>query len=84
LDALGARIRESTPGTDGHWREIVGVVQDVHEDALNQAPPPMAYWPTIMDKFLGQGTFGMPAINFVIRSERAGTASFVREIEQAV
>jgi ABC-type antimicrobial peptide transport system permease subunit len=26
----------------------------------------------------------VPAINFVIRSERAGTASFVREIEQAV
>jgi ABC-type antimicrobial peptide transport system permease subunit len=43
----------------------------------------MAYWPVIMDRFRG-GTFGMPAINFVIRSERAGTASLVREIEQAV
>ena len=40
--------------------------------------------PTIMDKFWGLGTYGQPAINFVIRSERAGTASFVREIEQAV
>jgi predicted permease len=83
-DALGKRIRESTPGTDGHWREIVGVVQDVREDALNRAPPPIAYFPTLMDKFWGLGTFGQPAINLAIRSERAGTASFVREIEQAV
>jgi predicted permease len=83
-DALGKRIRESTPGTDGYWREIIGVVQDVHEDALNRAPPPMAYFPTLMDKFWGLGTFGQPAINFVIRSERAGTATFVREVEQAV
>jgi predicted permease len=83
-DALGKRVRESTPDIGSRWREIVGVVQDVHEDALSLAPPPMAYWPTLMDGFLGSGTFGMPAINFVIRSERAGTASFVREIEQAV
>jgi ABC-type antimicrobial peptide transport system permease subunit len=37
-----------------------------------------------MDEFFGQDTYGVPAINLVIRSERAGTASFVREIEQAV
>jgi predicted permease len=83
-DALGKRVRESTPDLDSHWREIVGVVQDVHEDALSLSPPPMAYWPTLMDEFFGQATYGVPAINLVVRSERAGTASFVREIEQAV
>ena len=35
--ALGQRIRES-PRSDDLWREIVGVVEDVHEDALCISP----------------------------------------------
>jgi predicted permease len=82
--ALGARITDSTPDSSPAWREIVGVVEDVHEDALNESPPAMVYWPTLMQKFWGNDLFGQPAIVFMVRSERAGTAGLVREIEQAV
>jgi predicted permease len=77
--ALGRRIRQTG---DAPWREVVGVAQNVHEDALHQAPPAMVYWPIKMG--LGDEAFTMPAINYVVRSERAGTATLVREIEQAV
>ena len=77
--ALGRRIR---PTGDAPWREVIGVAQNVHEDALHRAPPTMVYWPIKIG--LGDEAFTMPAINYVVRSERAGTATLVREIEQAV
>src|SRR5688572_33078014 len=37
-----------------------------------------------MESFFGQPKAGTPPIAYVVRSERAGTASFVAEINQAV
>ena len=79
--ALGRRIRQSA---EAPWREVIGVAQDVHEDALHLAPPAMVYWPIKMERWFGDEAFTMPAINYVVRSERAGTATLVREIQQAV
>ena len=79
--ALGRRIHEPAQVGATTWREIVGVVQDVHEDSLDQAAPSAAYWPVLM---AGGGVNGAPAIAFVVRSERAGNESFVGEIRQAV
>src|SRR5690606_33947108 len=39
--ALGERIR----GVDTRWHEIVGVVQDVRDDGLDQPAPVVVYWP---------------------------------------
>jgi hypothetical protein len=36
---LGQRVLDSAPASDAGWREVVGVVQDVHEDALYQPAP---------------------------------------------
>jgi putative ABC transport system permease protein len=81
--ALGKRVRETVPTSTSAWREVVGVVQDVREDSLQQAPPPLVYWPVLMEDFAGVDTFGMPAIAYAIRTERAGTASFVNEVRQS-
>ena len=43
--ALGKRIRVAT--TDD-WREIVGVVGDVHDDGVNEVAPSSVYWPVLM------------------------------------
>ena len=50
--ALGKRIRESSKSA---WREVVGVVADVHDDGLDQKAPTIVYWPVLMKDFEGDG-----------------------------
>jgi predicted permease len=82
--ALGKRVRESRPDAPGIWREVIGVVQDVHEDGVSLDAPRLVYWPVLREGWLGQAKAGMPPIAYVLRSERAGTASFAADINQAV
>ena len=82
--ALGKRVRESRPDAPGIWRDVIGVVRDVHEDGVSLDAPRLVYWPVLRESFFGQPKTGMPAIAYVVRSERAGTASFAAEINRAV
>lgn len=83
--ALGKRVRESRPDAPGIWRDVIGVVSDVHEDGVSLDAPRLVYWPVLMESFFGQPQkTGPTAIAYVVRSERAGTASFAAEINQAV
>jgi len=82
LSALGQHIKESA-GTSV-WREIVGVVEDVHDDALYQAAPAMVYWPILMQNFAGQSEFASNAVNLVIRSDEAGRESLMGGVRKAV
>jgi predicted permease len=81
--ALGQRIRFSGDDQDA-WREVIGVVQSIHEQGLFAEPPAMVYWPTLMADMDGEPELGTPVVTFAIRSERAGAASLVAEIRQAV
>jgi predicted permease len=80
--ALGKRIK-TFAATDA-WREIVGVVQSVHEAGLYEDPPSFVYWPALVAEMYGAPRLGTPAAAFVIRSERAGAASLMNEVRQAV
>ena len=81
--AVGKRLRQdpSMP-----WHEVIGVVQDVHENALYEPAPPIVYWPT-MSAFLN-GTPERPSairgVTFIVRSERVGTEGFLNDLRQAV
>ena len=80
--ALGKRIRE---GSKDAWREIVGVAGDVHDDGVQQKAPAFAYWPAMMDAFLERpGARVTRGGVFVIRTNRAGTESFLSEARQAI
>ena len=73
-DALGKQIG----GSPKDWRQIVGVVGNVHDDGTSQEAPATVYWPiTDADVFLGS-----PA--FALRSTRAGTQSLMNEVRRAV
>jgi predicted permease len=73
-DALGKQIG----GGPKDWRQIVGVVGNVHDDGTSQESPATVYWPiTDSDVFLGG-----PA--FAIRSARAGTESLMNDVRRAV
>jgi putative ABC transport system permease protein len=80
--ALGRRIR--TPNDRDDWREVVGVVESVKEDALHTASPSIVYWPALMQNAFGSDAFAVPAIAFVVRSSRAGTAALSNEIREAI
>lgn len=79
--ALGKRIRVAN--TDD-WREIVGVAEDVHDDGVDKAAPSTVYWPVMMDRFEGQKQQLHRSIAFAIRSQRAGSQTFMKEVQQQV
>jgi predicted permease len=80
-NALGKRIR---PGNIDDWREIVGVVQDVHDDGVDQAAPSSVYWPVMMDRFEGEKQTLRRNLAFVVRSPRAGSRTFMNEVQERV
>jgi putative ABC transport system permease protein len=79
--ALGKRIRE---GMKDSWREIIGVVGDVHHDGADQKAPTTVYWPMIMNRFWSNDTFVQRQAVFVIRTSRAGSESLLKQVREAV
>jgi predicted permease len=80
--AIGKRVRQFTSRP---WLEVVGVVQDVHYDGVDEKAPAVVYWPAMIDSPYVANTIEGPRFEcFVIRSQRAGTESFVQEVQQAV
>jgi hypothetical protein len=80
--ALGKRIR---PAGGGPWRDIVGVVEDVRTNGLDQGSPATVYWPVFMaDFYQGVPFYVERGVAVVVRSPLAGTPPLARQIEQAV
>jgi predicted permease len=80
-NALGKRIRV---GNNDDWREIIGVVGNTYDDGVDKDPAFCVYWPVIMNHFEGQKEQLRRGIAFAIRSPRAGSEAFLKEIRQAV
>jgi predicted permease len=79
--ALGKRIR--TYSEADAWREVIGVVS-VHETGLYEEAPSFVYYPVLVENMWATPVLGTPFAAFAIRSDRAGTASLMDEIRQAV
>jgi predicted permease len=79
--AIGKRLRE---GSKDPWREIVGVTADVRQDGADQKAPATVYWPALMSTFWGDSPFLTRQVVYTIRSPRAGSESFLKEVRQAV
>jgi predicted permease len=80
--AIGKHFREweSMP-----WHEVVGVVQDVRENGVDQVSPATVYWPSIMPGIFGPGTFdARRTVYFALRTPRAGAQSLVSDMQQTV
>jgi putative ABC transport system permease protein len=80
--ALGKRFR--TYAETDAWREVIGVVESVHETGLYEEPSSFVYWPLLVEDMYGVPVFGQPFGTFAIRSERAGTAGLAAEVRQAI
>ncbi|ADV83063.1 ABC transporter permease [Terriglobus saanensis] len=80
--AIGKRFREF-PGMP--WHEVVGVVQDVRENGVDQVSPATVYWPSLLGDSPAPEKLGAwRRVYFAIRSDRAGTQTFINEMQQAV
>jgi predicted permease len=67
------------------WHEVIGVIQDVRENGVQEKAPEIVYWPTMTDNMFGPGPAGATrTVTFVIRGERAGNQGFLDEVCQAV
>ncbi len=80
-NALGKHIRVANIDD---WREIIGVAKDVYFDGVSQKPPTTVYWPVLMAKFEGEPESVRGSVSFVIRSPRAGSATLMSQVQQAV
>jgi putative ABC transport system permease protein len=80
--AVGKRIREF-PGMP--WHEVIGVVEDVRENGVQEKSPEIVYWPSIGTNIVGRSPLNaIRTVTFVVRSDRAGTESFLNQVRQAV
>lgn len=79
--ALGKGIRGGGPPTEEGeaWTRVVGVVDDVHETALHEDPPPMVYYP-IPGVVAGGGP--PAAMRYVVRAP--GAAALAGAVREAV
>ena len=60
------------------------MAQDVRNEGVQFKAPSIAYWPTLMENFLGNPLNVQRAVAFTIRTDRAGTESLLAEARQAV
>jgi len=79
--AIGKRIRENLKAP---WREVVGVIGDSRDDGVNQKAPATVLWPVLMQNFGGNDTFVARSLAYIIRTPRAGSSPFIKEVGQAV
>jgi predicted permease len=79
--SLGQRIQVSTKD---NWREIIGVVGDVHDDGVNKKPPTSVYWPLLQARFESDDISVRRDVAFVVRTPRAGSEAFLKDVREAV
>lgn len=79
-NAVGKQIRSA--GTDD-WREVIGVVGDIHEDSVDKPGASSVYWP-VLTHFGGIDPTVIRWAAISIRSPRAGSESLMDEVRRAV
>jgi predicted permease len=79
--ALGKQIRANAKDD---WREVIGVVRDVHDDGVDKEAPSSVYWPILAAHFTDTELDVRRYVTYSIRSARAGSESFMSEVRRAV
>ena len=79
--AVGRRIR-NTPKNP--WRTVVGVVGDERDDGVTRPAPGTVYWPLVVKGLWTDGLMVNRSMGYAIRSERAGSPTLLKEVQQAV
>jgi len=82
--AIGKHFREYN-FPDKRWDEVVGVVQNVRENGVDQIAPATVYWPSLKSDLFGPGPVDVRrTVCFLLRTNRAGTPALINDMQQAV
>jgi predicted permease len=76
--------KEITANPKDPWREVIGVVGDEHEDGVQLRAPEAAYYPLLMNDFQAKPEMVSRSVFYVVRSPRAGSQSFLADVQRAV
>ncbi|HXV61723.1 MAG TPA: FtsX-like permease family protein, partial [Vicinamibacteria bacterium] len=79
--ALGKRVRSSL---ESDWREIVGVVGNVHDDGVDERPTAVVYFPMVVKNMWGAEVLTQRSMVYAIRTERADSPSLLAEVRDAI
>jgi len=81
--AVGKHVREFSHKP---WIDVIGVVEDVRVHGVDHDAPATVYWPSLRpNPYTTPATIAGPQFAvFAIHTSRAGTASLLNEIQQAV
>ncbi|MGH9400691.1 MAG: FtsX-like permease family protein, partial [Terriglobia bacterium] len=66
------------------WREVVGVVGNIHDDGVDRPAPSSVYWPMLTTHLEGFDTLVIRFFAVSIRGPRAGSESLMNEVRRAV
>jgi predicted permease len=79
--ALGKQVREDLKGP---WREVIGVVNDIRDDGVQEKSPAAAYFPLLMNDFEGDAVAVRRSVSYIVRSKRAESQSLLADVRHAV
>jgi predicted permease len=81
--AIGKRAHQFS---NSPWQVVIGVVQDVRHNGVDEKAPALIYWPAMINSpYTPTPTIDPPrSVSYAIRSNRAGNESLAAEIQQAV
>ena len=81
--AIGKRVRQFS---NMPWVDVIGVVQDVRHNGVDEKAPAIIYWPVLINNpYTAKPTIDAPReVTFAIRSNRAGSESLIADVQQVV
>lgn len=80
--AVGKRLRTSSAADA--WREVVGVVGDVHDRGVSRPVTELVYLPVAAQRIFNQPRTVTTSLVYVLRSDRTGTPGLIADVRQAV
>ncbi len=78
--AIGKRIRLNPKDS---WREVIGVVADLHDDGVDHKAPAVVYWPLLQKNTDGKDDVNR-GLSYLVRTPRAGSEALLRDLQTAV
>ncbi len=78
--AIGKRVRVKQRD---YWREVIGVVTELHDDGIDQKAPAIVYWPPLL-KYEDEKDYVIRSPMFIARTPRAGSLALREDIQRAV